>query len=258
MRCLVRMRHCVERWKGGRPVPSQRILDAIAKVTARRPKIVLDHILQHGSVSTDELKTLYGYDHPPRAARDVRELGIPLKTVMRAGSNGRRMAHYMLDDDEDLITGRSRGRRAFPKALKLALVARQGEQCAICGTPYPARALQIDHRVPYEVAGDPEGELDPHDFMLICGSCNRSKSFSCEHCDNWRDIKSRAICESCYWGSPEEYTHIAMEQRRRATINWTGDDEVAQYDALSAEAHNLGQEMDEYLKNLITRHDEPE
>lgn len=69
-------------------MPSQRILDAIAKVTARRPKTVLDHILQHGSVSTDELQTLYGYDHAPRAARDVRELGIPLKTEMRTDPNG--------------------------------------------------------------------------------------------------------------------------------------------------------------------------
>jgi len=237
-------------------VPSQRILDAIAKVTARRPKTVLDHILQHGSVSTDELQTLYGYDHAPRAARDVRELGIPLKTEMRTDPNGRRMAYYMLADDADLTDGRASGRRAFPKALKVVLIARQGEQCAICGTPYPARALQIDHRVPYEVAGDPEGEHDPRDFMLICGSCNRSKSFSCEHCVNWQRIKDRAICESCYWGSPEEYTHIAMEQRRRATINWTGEEEAGEYDALAAEADNHGQEIDEYLKSLITRHDE--
>lgn len=41
-------------------------------VTAKRPRIVIDHILKHGHITTEELKTEYGYDHPPRAARDVR------------------------------------------------------------------------------------------------------------------------------------------------------------------------------------------
>lgn len=92
-----------ERMKGSCSLPSQTILDAVARVTARRPKTVLDHILRYGSVSTDELTTLYGYGHAPRAARDVRELSIPLKTEMRTDSHGRRMAHYMFDDDEDIV-----------------------------------------------------------------------------------------------------------------------------------------------------------
>lgn len=47
-----------------------------ATVTAKRPRTVIDHILKHGYVTTEELKEQYGYDHPPRAARDVREQGI--------------------------------------------------------------------------------------------------------------------------------------------------------------------------------------
>lgn len=43
------------------------------------------------------------------------------------------------------------------------------------------RDLQIDHRVPYEVAGE-SNELKTEDFMLLCGSANRAKSWSCEHC----------------------------------------------------------------------------
>jgi len=49
-------------------------------VAAKRAKTVIEHILQHGKITTEELKTLYGYDHPPRAARDVGEKGIPLET----------------------------------------------------------------------------------------------------------------------------------------------------------------------------------
>ena len=44
------------------------------------------------------------------------------------------------------------------------------------------RVLQIDHRVPYEVGGDDKSEtLNPDDFMLLSGSANRAKSWSCEH-----------------------------------------------------------------------------
>ena len=58
-------------------------LELLRSVTARRPKTVIDHILQHGFVTTEELRDLYGYNHPPRGARDVRELGIPLETFRR-------------------------------------------------------------------------------------------------------------------------------------------------------------------------------
>jgi len=46
-------------------------------VTAKRPRTVIDHILKYGYITTQELKDQYGYNHPPRAARDVREQGIP-------------------------------------------------------------------------------------------------------------------------------------------------------------------------------------
>ena len=51
-----------------------RILELCEQVTAKRPRTVIDHILKHGQVTTAELRDLYGYDHPPRAARDVREV----------------------------------------------------------------------------------------------------------------------------------------------------------------------------------------
>ena len=40
-------------------------LDRLRAVTAKRPKTVIDHILEHGFITTEELSELYGYDHPP-------------------------------------------------------------------------------------------------------------------------------------------------------------------------------------------------
>lgn len=44
-------------------------LAKLHSVTAKRPKTVIQYILEHGSVTTEELKNL-GYEHAPRAARD--------------------------------------------------------------------------------------------------------------------------------------------------------------------------------------------
>ncbi len=223
----------------------------IATVTGKRPKTVLDHILKHGSITTDDLKNLYGYDHPPRAARDVRECGIVLKMTMVTGPNGRRMASYSLDEAASLGDRDPGGRRAFSKALKNQLLEADGEWCQLCGGRFPGRALQIDHRVPYEVGGDPDEEA-PESFMLVCGSCNRAKSWSCEQCPNWLRDKNAETCRSCFWASPDDYTHIATEARRRLDISWSGT-EVQEFDRLATIADEAGEDVREYAKAIIKR-----
>ena len=55
-------------------------LDLLESVTAKRPRTVVQHTLKNGFITSQELKDIYGYNHPPRAVRDVREYGIPLIT----------------------------------------------------------------------------------------------------------------------------------------------------------------------------------
>lgn len=57
----------------------KRLPDAAKKVTAHRAKTVIDHIIKHGFITTEDLVDTYGYNHPPRAAGDVRGQGIPLE-----------------------------------------------------------------------------------------------------------------------------------------------------------------------------------
>jgi hypothetical protein len=79
------------------PLPND-FIQLCQSVTAKRPKAVISHILQHGFVTTEELKNIYGYNHPPRAARDVREHGIPLNTFRVTGSDGKKIAAYKFGD----------------------------------------------------------------------------------------------------------------------------------------------------------------
>jgi len=100
-------------------------------VTAMRPRTVIEHILEHGYVTTEELRDKYGYNHPPRAARDVREQGIPLETFRVTGSDGRKIGAYRFGDPRKARFSKLRGRTAFARELKRKLIEEQGARCAI-------------------------------------------------------------------------------------------------------------------------------
>lgn len=220
-------------------------------VDAKRARTVIDHILEHGVITNEELSELYGYDHPPRAIRDVRENGIPLITHnVISPKTGRRMGAYTFDNILNIKAGRIGGRKAFSKQFKQALLELYGSRDTITGAYLDERYLQIDHRIPYEVAGDDSGELNTKDFMLVDASSNRAKSWSCEHCDNFLRKHDPQICRSCFWASPEQYSHIAETPSRRVDLVWSGD-EVAQFDRLKSQADAADQDFATFLKDKL-------
>jgi hypothetical protein len=218
-------------------------------VTAKRAKTVIDHIIKHGSITTEELKVKYGYNHPPRAARDVREQGIPLITFTHIGSDGRTIAAYRFDLKALADVGKLGGRKVLPKVTKKALLQRDGPRCRVCGLEYESRYLQVDHCVPYEVAGESLSD-DLNQLMLVCGSCNRGKSWSCEHCVNWTKGKEVKACHTCYWASPDKYHHMALVQIRRVDLGWKGD-EVTVYDELREASKKQGLPIQDLLKKIL-------
>ena len=223
------------------------------KVTAKRPRTVIEHILKHGFITTQQLKDRYGYNHPPRAVRDVKENGIPIEMFRVEGTDGRKIAAYRFGDYKKARFGKFAGRTAFTKELRRHLVRLNGARCAIYLEPFDERDLQIDHRIPFEVSGDqPEEGSKAADFMLLCGSANRAKSWSCEHCANWRAQKEPHICRSCYWAYPDNYSHIAMRPLRRLDLMWTGN-EVQSYEQLKKKSEELQQTMPAYVKRVIEK-----
>ncbi len=225
-------------------------LQLCRSVTAKRPKAVIDHILQYEFITTEDLKETYGYNHPPRAARDVREYGIPLETFRVVGSDGRKIAAYRFGDISKARFSRLSGRTGLSKQIKDELIKSYGCRCFIYLEQVNERELQIDHRVPFEVDG--ETDLAPENFMLLCGSANRVKSWACEHCQNWIEFKDKSICLSCYWAYPENYMHIAMRQVRRIDLLWDGD-EVSVYEALKQRAMSLDKAIPVFVKEIIER-----
>ena len=222
----------------------------IRNITQKRPRTVVDHILKHGHITTDELKSLYGYHHPPRAARDVREQGVPLETFRIKSPDGRKIAAYRFAELSKLRLRKVDGRTALSKKIKKELLAQYGCRCFIYLEEVDERELQIDHRVPYEIAGDPE-DMNPDDFMLLCHSANRAKSWSCEHCNNWTK-KRRDVCHSCYWAYPENYTHVAMHQIRRLDLIWQNG-EIEEYESIKNDATQAGKTLPDFVKNVLVK-----
>ncbi len=186
-------------------------LDVLSAVTNKRARFVIDTILEKGSCSTEDLKR-GGYEHAPRAARDVRELGIPLVTLKGRDSEGKQMAVYVFGDWEQ-----------------------------------KKKANQF--RIPYEIGGDPDDMLDTKYFMLLCPSANRDKSWSCEHCRNW-NVKDVDFCRKCYYAFPEHYEHIAGEQERRVGMIFKGDD-MDLYTQIETMALKEQSSLQDVIKRLL-------
>jgi len=228
-------------------------LNLLKCVTGKRSRIVIDHILKHGKITTEDLER-YGYRHPPRAIGDVRDQGIPIvKANVRNSDDTRTIAVYSFGDPNAAISGRIGGRRVINKTFHAEVLRIFGCKCHICQAAMEPRCLQIDHRLPYRVLGDcAVASANSEQFMPLCASCNRAKSWSCEHCKNWMNIHDKGICANCYWAYPKSYTHIAMQDLRRIDVVWQGE-EIAQYDSLAKAAASHGDPLPEFVKAALHR-----
>jgi len=231
-----------------------KILQQIKKVKGKRALAVINHILKHGQVTTEELREQYGYEHPPRARMDVLECGIPLKTVRVSNKAGtRKIAAYGFGDPDDVEKHKTGGRQPFSKRFKNQLYERQDGRCAFTGVRYEPRYLSIDHRVPYQVAGDEAApECNPDAFMLVAIGLQRVKSWCCEHCENSTELRDPATCQRCYWADPDDYDHIAMQPQRRVDLVWK-DKEVADFDRIAGVAKKRHLSVAEFLKEAGLR-----
>lgn len=225
---------------------SKKLLERIESVTNKRARFVLDSIARNGVVTTEEINRA-GYEHPPRAVPNARELGFSIKTIKVKHSNGRSIAAYVFAE-VDKIDAKKSGRLALPKKLRNEIIASAEGRCQICGSD---SNLQVDHRIPYEVAGESQSRR-PNPFLALCGSCNRKKSWSCEHCRNSLQDKDSDICRKCYWAEPNDFEHVAMEPQRRADLVWIGE-EVRDYERIRKRSKQDGQTVSEHIKDILRR-----
>lgn len=182
----------------------------------------------------------------------MREPGIPLETFRVVGSDGRRIAAYRFGDPSSVRITSLSGRVALTSALKRELIEKHGERCHLHCDRAPAGDLQIDHRVPFEIAGDPtDANEDTDAYMLVCASANRAKSWTCEHCPNWSK-KDADVCRTCYWAFPEDYAHVATREVRRLDLIRSGE-ETADYDRLQAEV-DAREDLPEHVKRILRSH----
>jgi hypothetical protein len=218
----------------------------IKTVTNKRARLVLDRIATNGSITTEELQEI-GYVHPPRARMDAIDLGFPIKTTTIKSRDGKKnIASYSFNITAKLGEKDRRGRLALPKKEREAVITKAGNKCELCGAKHD---LQVDHRVPYQVAGE-SLKNDAAPYMALDGSCNRRKSWTCEHCQNFTELHDVEICQQCYWANPQEHKHVAMQPLRRAEIVWEGND-CSAFDKFEARCKRERITLADGLKKLI-------
>ncbi len=228
---------------------SKEFIDLLKSVVAKRAKTVIEHILEYGFITTDDLKNTYGYNHPPRAVRDVKEYGIPIEMFRVDGTGGRKISAYKFGNFAREKFSRLSGRTSLSKKIKGKLIEKYGSKDFIYGDQINMSELQIDHRVPFEVGGEPDS-LEVDNFMLLSRSANREKSWNCENCINFKELKKKEICLSCYWAYPENYTHVAMKEIRRVDLIWQRE-EIAIYENIKERSKSLNEEVQVIIKNII-------
>ena len=237
---------CIE--MGNIPTDFKEKLDS---VTNKRARFVIDTILQKGFCSTEDLKDA-GYEHAPRAARDVRELGIPLDTFKVKDRTGKSIAAYRFGDWEEYKkqnqVNKSAGRTLQSTKIKQALIQRHGSICFLYNEEYPEQLLQVDHRIPFEILGE-QDEQNIDNFMLLCPSGNRSKSWACEHCENWR-IKNPSMCSCCYYAHPENYEHVAGTEEKKIDLIFKGAD-IDIYNRIKELADQKGINLQDAFKKFF-------
>lgn len=227
----------------------KKYIDEVLRICSARAAYVLNEILQHGEISSETIRNK-GFVHGARAVGDVRDNGVPLTTLKTKSSDGRSIARYVLGPTNEIRRHKFGGRVAFPASLKSALIEEFGEVCAISQQAIPAAELQIDHRIPYFIAGDINSERNVEDFMLLSRSMQRSKSWACEGCDNIKTHFDISICKTCYWAYPEAYDHIAMKRERRIDITFS-EDEIDLFDKLKVKAKETSQSIQQVLIDFL-------
>lgn len=222
--------------------------ELLKTIKGKRAKFVVDTILAKGIITTEEIAKA-GYLHPPRAIRDVKDRGVPIKTVFVKNSNGKSIAAYTFGGFSETRDEVLKGRTSISPSFKAELVSGYGENCEVCTTEYPSRHLQKDHRVPYEVAGDRKGNKKIEDFMLLCRSCNRQKSGACEGCPNWKEERDPEVCRSCYWSNPKDYNHIALREIESLELNFSTEEDIQLFNTLNKQAN--GVPIQELIKGIL-------
>jgi Helix-turn-helix domain len=81
-----------------RTAVSVEMRERISRVTTQRARRLLELIMEHGEVTTEELTEQYGYNHPPRAKRDAMDLGFQILSRRVPSKDGTRsISAYSLD-----------------------------------------------------------------------------------------------------------------------------------------------------------------
>ena len=78
---------------------------------------------------------------------------------------------FLFNRGHSIWEHRRRNRRAIPGSIRYEVLKRAHFRCELCGIPADEKALEVDHIIPKNLAG----EDDIHNYQALCYTCNSQK-----------------------------------------------------------------------------------
>jgi hypothetical protein len=168
-----------------------------------REKSTLGVYLRQGYVTKQDCYDL-GFD--PVVTRDLTKHGIVFES--------RQGAIYLDIERSNADHG---GPSQMATRRRDVLIEASGFVCNLCGATFEKKRLAVDHRIPHQIVGDRiVVEHGDAAFQVACYYCNNRKQQACRACPAQESDGQE--CPTCYWASPEDYTHVARVPERRLVL----------------------------------------
>ena len=222
-----------------------------------RAKAAADLLMNKGIITKYDFEsTNVPISQAPRAIRDLKDHGIPIKTLERVNvpQSKSKVSQYTFGDVADITVANKYGRMYNPTGMKDRLAKLHGNVCVFCGKELSGKDRELDHKLPVNIFGDlsPVERLNPDNYQLVCRKCNRLKREATSHgaFDDRQD--GMEVVEHNYWYDPVQYRKNKSDSLfAQSIVIWNTNNDLRLYKEVSQYAKESNKSFQNSLKDIV-------
>lgn len=221
-----------------------------------RAKAAADLLIEKGVITKYDFETTrVPISQAPRAIRDLKDHGIPVKTLERVNvpQAKSKVNQYTLGSADDIDASKKYGRLYDPSGMKEKLAKLHGSTCVFCGKHLAPKDRELDHKLPVNIFGDLSSveRLNPNNYQLVCRKCNRLKREAVSHgaFDDRQD--GMDVVKHNYWYDPVQYRKNEKDNLfNQSIVVWNSGEDIRTYNQISQYAKYSNKSFPEALKDM--------
>lgn len=223
-----------------------------------RAKVAADLLIKKGTITKYDFEnTNVPVSQAPRAIRDLKDHGIPIKTLERISvpQAKTKVSQYAFGSVDDIVSTSKYGRMYNPSGMKEKLVRLHGRVCVFCGKKLSGQDMELDHKLPVNIFGDLSSveRLNPDNYQLVCRKCNRLKREATSHGAFDDRKQGMDIVKQNYWYDPVRYRKNKKGHLfDQSIIVWNTNEDRQVYNQIEQYAEDSKKDFQEALKDMVT------